>query len=497
MNIRRYPYLPAVWGHQQPRNSKCGEECRRELYDTACSLHSACPTTRPSEPRLIARPIRSKRLYPDQTPQPLQFASKIITLASPSPVSSLTLATWLSTCAGAAHDKSINMSDIDECAYSAYDDLEDILYDADPAPDLADDLADHAIHSPIYRDEDAVKAELQDYFSDWEYYSDDYMDDDPSLLKTNPQGGSPVKRAGKDKQSAQRGRKRKLVATEDIPPLNLDEFHLLTRCIKGTIWADSNQAKTPYYKDGEVEKVALLKDWKKLFSVKNNGWGRSSEDESWATNLSLEDMGLWNLPRQSSLEEENEQGQPILSEEEEDIVDDMDVTDAEAIMPAEIKPGPSLSRLSHTVLLDEDGQGEIVSSMIGSEADAAEESPRKRRRVKSGLPTPPESNGVNGSATSKKPLVGDVPRKAATKSQHETAVTNGNTLPAAASRLPVPTKPPQSKKRKNEGQGDEDSDEKDSESKTKSRAKRIASTAAKSNAAVPSSARVTRSTRSK
>src|ERR1700744_6154107 len=123
------------------------------------------------------------------------------------------------------------MSDIEDYAYSPYDDLEDILYDADPAPELADDLAEHAVHSPVYQDEDAVKNELQEYFSDWNYYSDDYMDDDPSLLRKNPQDGSSPKQSTNLRRSVKRGKKRKLGETQDTPSSHVDEDQLLTRSI--------------------------------------------------------------------------------------------------------------------------------------------------------------------------------------------------------------------------------------------------------------------------
>lgn len=57
------------------------------------------------------------------------------------------------------------MSD-DEYYYdSPYEDVYDILYDADPAPELADDLAERAVYSPIWQH--THTGELKDYFSDW------------------------------------------------------------------------------------------------------------------------------------------------------------------------------------------------------------------------------------------------------------------------------------------------------------------------------------------
>lgn len=278
------------------------------------------------------------------------------------------------------------MSDVEDYAYSPYDDLEDILWDADPAPELADDLADHAIHSPVYQDEDAVKNELQDYFSDWEYYSDDFMDDDPALLRKNPLDGGPLK----TKKNVKRGKKRKLVETQDIPSLDLDDDQLLTRCIKGTIWAKPTELNTPSYKDGQEKKVALMKDWKQIFAFKENGWGRKSakEDESWANDMSLADMGLQNLPRQSSYEQNSKEAEDEFEEENEDEEDDAEEMMADLQEEAMSSHGHSeadLSRLRSPVPLEEDGGGgESAPSLPVSEVD--EDIPRKRRRVEPEAP---------------------------------------------------------------------------------------------------------------
>lgn len=62
-------------------------------------------------------------------------------------------------------DPPLNMSD-DEFVYdSPYEDVYDLLDDADPAPELADDLAERAVYSPVWQH--THTGELRDYFSDW------------------------------------------------------------------------------------------------------------------------------------------------------------------------------------------------------------------------------------------------------------------------------------------------------------------------------------------
>lgn len=290
------------------------------------------------------------------------------------------------------------MSDIEDYAYSPYDNLEDILYDADPAPELADELADHAIHSPIYHDEDLVKNELDDYFSDWEYYSDDYLDDDPTLLKENPQDGTPPK-----PRKLKRGKKRKLAETQDIPPSHLDEDLLLTRCIKGTIWAKPSELKTPPYTDGQEKKVALMKDWKQAFAVKDNGWRRSTtqgeDDESWAKDMSLADMGLQNLPRQASFEQETQQAEPEFEEDDEDNLDEAyaEHEDKTLSSPEDIPESPSVNHRHNLPTEENDRGGKDYITVVQKSSDADEtDVPRKKRRIKPALPSPPDSNEAVG-----------------------------------------------------------------------------------------------------
>jgi hypothetical protein len=191
-------------------------------------------------------------------------------------------------------------------AYSPYSDFEDLLYDADPGPDLADDLASHAIHSPVFADEPGY--DILEYHSDWDYYSDDYFDDDPNLLKNNPQDGGPLK----PQKVAKRGKKRKLADVEDIPELDLGERITLRDCIKGTVWARPAAEKDNIFRGGEEDKVSLLRDWRQRFGTTSEQQPgrekrpRLQEDESWANDMSLADMGLLN--ERGSRLHENEGG---------------------------------------------------------------------------------------------------------------------------------------------------------------------------------------------
>lgn len=304
------------------------------------------------------------------------------------------------------------MSDLEDYAYSPYDDLEDILYDADPAPELADDLAEHALHSPVYLDEIAGY-ELQEYHSDWEYYSDDYMDDDPALEHRD---------LIEHQTSRKRGKKRKLVETKDIPALDLNETKLITRSIKGTVWAKPGRTEPPTHTVGQGDRISLMKNWRQVFSIKDGGWGRRTDatdnDESWAKDLGLADMGL-QPQRQKSFEQEPvqqdddyDEEDSIPENEDEDSDVNEDVEDVNSVVSMRLSPkgednviinnsetnggsgsgggddqASSASSRTRRSAVTQAVDAETIDSLVASE----DESPRKRRRLKQGLQSPQDS----------------------------------------------------------------------------------------------------------
>ena len=146
-----------------------------------------------------------------------------------------------------------------------------------------DDLAEHTMHSPIIVNYDP--ALLLDDYTDWDYDEDeDYYDDlqeEREYKRRNllsEQGGTNTDalKLGKRKRGTQDSnpqKKRKLGATEDIPDLDLGET-----IVSGTgekvdlrpviVWRTKDtKPDIPVVKDGEGEKVSLLKDWRDRFKV--------------------------------------------------------------------------------------------------------------------------------------------------------------------------------------------------------------------------------------
>jgi hypothetical protein len=136
-----------------------------------------------------------------------------------------------------------------------------------------DDLAEHTLPSPVYVEDPAY--ETMDGNSDWEYYSDDYYDDDPSLLRGEPQEGDPLQSSiSKTTNRMQRGRKRKLASTSEIPELALDEdpndhLRAMRPWFKGTVWRRSHEEtkENNLYKPGMGERIALLSNWRDVFKA--------------------------------------------------------------------------------------------------------------------------------------------------------------------------------------------------------------------------------------
>ena len=127
------------------------------------------------------------------------------------------------------------------------------------------------MHSPVYQDYDPA-FDTVEVWSDWEYYSDDYYDED-----------SPRKRkfGGAESEVAQtssvgsdlRRKRRKLATTNEIPEISLgdplhsslNDRHSLAPII---VWRSKTEINDiPVVSEGQGEKISLLKDWRERFKI--------------------------------------------------------------------------------------------------------------------------------------------------------------------------------------------------------------------------------------
>jgi hypothetical protein len=133
--------------------------------------------------------------------------------------------------------------------------------------------------------------------SDWEYYSDDYYDDDPTLLKNNPQDGNPLQRRKfKVSESLHRGKKRKLAATSDIPELSLDgdpsdDLRTMRPWFQGTVWKSGVPERTEkmLYQPGMGQRVSLLGNWREVFKA-SQPFGGTRRKSPWRNRKSGQEV---------------------------------------------------------------------------------------------------------------------------------------------------------------------------------------------------------------
>lgn len=281
------------------------------------------------------------------------------------------------------------MSDDGYYPGSPYDDLDDLYYDDDVGENLADDLAQHTLPSPIYHEDPAY--EMLEYHSDWEYYSDDYYDDDPALLSGNPQTGSPMKRKVKIDKTQPRGKKRKLVDTKDIPELALDDRPALAATVRGTVWAGPKPASPKPYEAGQGQRIALLKDWAQIFGS-SSPRSTLKRDESWANDLSLEDMGLRKVESRPG----KDGAAPALGDD--DLGEEGEIDDVGGQNDMD---GDVLDRVNGNM----ETAGQNGEEMMDA-PDTPEAKPNKRQRLRAPMPSPPPSN--NSSNTSTQTIVQDM-----------------------------------------------------------------------------------------
>ncbi|KAJ5165238.1 uncharacterized protein N7500_007068 [Penicillium coprophilum] len=145
------------------------------------------------------------------------------------------------------------MSDDDE--YYEFED--DYMYE-DLVPDMVDDLAASSYYEAALYEDPGI--DVEDYFSDWDYYSDDYHDDDATV-----------------EQSAERKKRTEIAAT--APRRTKPSSRAMGRIARGVVWKtpalDRDQDVAILYEPDTGEKVALLENWREVFKHSQPALDRS------------------------------------------------------------------------------------------------------------------------------------------------------------------------------------------------------------------------------
>ncbi|CAG8014614.1 unnamed protein product [Penicillium salamii] len=174
----------------------------------------------------------------------------------------------------------LNMSDDEE--YYEYE--EDFLYE-DLVPDLVvsifsamqtarasvaskpdtdvssqDDLAASSYYEAALYEDPAI--DVEDYFSDWDYYSDDHYDDDPTAERSAERKKRTDLAAAAKRRTKGPSRKTTTIPTKS--PLCPDPA-----TFQGVLWKtpalDRDQDVSILYEPETGEKVALLANWREVF----------------------------------------------------------------------------------------------------------------------------------------------------------------------------------------------------------------------------------------
>ncbi|KAI4194870.1 MAG: hypothetical protein LQ350_007525 [Teloschistes chrysophthalmus] len=154
-------------------------------------------------------------------------------------------------------------------ADTLFDDDDDDFWIEDPYGE-ADDLAEHTMQSPVLVNWDP-SIELEDGWTDWEYYSDDFWDEETPKRKRRR-----VVKDGEPGRQATARKKRRVKAGESIPELSLGEpatsdDKKLARAEQPVVWMiRGNSQEPPTVEVGMEERVSILKDWRERFKPKQS-----------------------------------------------------------------------------------------------------------------------------------------------------------------------------------------------------------------------------------
>jgi hypothetical protein len=125
---------------------------------------------------------------------------------------------------------------------------------------LQDELAASSNYeAPLYED---PKMDVNDYLSDWEYYSDDYHDDDPTV-KQNPIAAGRDAAAPKTRRTQPNAQKNRVSRPRSCLKPDITSF-------QGVIWrtpsmGDGLDLGVQIYEPGNGAKVAFLENWREIF----------------------------------------------------------------------------------------------------------------------------------------------------------------------------------------------------------------------------------------
>lgn len=186
---------------------------------------------------------------------------------------------------------------------------------------IADDLAEHAVHSPpptLCIDDELTEWDRYDYFNDLEYDSDGY--DEATFVPHNSKDAKVTQRTGHKRKrngTSQRERKRPKVMDDLTQPLPSSVLSPVT-------WRSRGTPAVPIIKGESLKTYGFLKDWKRTMP-KTPTWATASASKSGPSRQATKGTSLGKVV--DMMEGEND-------EEREDDAGEVDTVDPAALMAA-------------------------------------------------------------------------------------------------------------------------------------------------------------------
>ncbi|KAI9852700.1 MAG: hypothetical protein M1838_005895 [Thelocarpon superellum] len=144
-----------------------------------------------------------------------------------------------------------------------YFEMDDLFgWEDEPADDVAawaDDLAEHAVHSPVWLNDPTF--EMAEYWSDWDYYSDDYYDIESTPRRRKATAGinDPTLTSPRKRKRADEDEQRKRARGDTAMPNSATAGPALS-VVK---WRPRNVGHTlPLLDPTLAEKVSVMADWR-------------------------------------------------------------------------------------------------------------------------------------------------------------------------------------------------------------------------------------------
>ena len=127
---------------------------------------------------------------------------------------------------------------------------------------VQDELAESSYYEAALYEDPSI--DVQDYLSDWEYYSDDYFDDDPTVKQSKTVRAKATEPATKTRRAKAAPRPNNQ-ASRLQGSLNLD-----ITSFQGVVWKTASLERdqdiaVEIYEPGAGDKVAFLENWREIF----------------------------------------------------------------------------------------------------------------------------------------------------------------------------------------------------------------------------------------